>query len=43
MFNFNTSQGKAFNLLKRLLAKDDLRKCAIGMLVAAFRIKKLRV
>lgn len=42
MLNFDASQAKAFNLLQRLLAKDELRDQAAGMLAAAFRMKLMR-
>jgi len=40
--SFNFSEIKAFILLQRLQAKDQLREQAVGMLAAAYKIKLLK-
>eukprot|EP00347_Sterkiella_histriomuscorum_P010523 403375958 len=42
MLNLDSSEQKAYNLLQRLLSKDIMRKQAVHMLSAAFKIKKIR-
>lgn len=42
MFKLNSSEEKAYNLLQRLMAKEEMKKEAVNMLCAAFKIKKIR-
>ena len=42
MLNHNSSEKKAYNLLQRLLYKDDMKRQAVNMLSAAFKIQKIR-
>lgn len=42
MFTLNSSEEKAYSLLQRLLVKDVMRKEAVNMMSAAFKIKKIR-
>lgn len=42
MLNHNSSEMKAYNLLQRLLYKDDMKRQAVNMLSAAFKIQKIR-
>jgi hypothetical protein len=42
MLKFNYPQEKAFNLLKRLVMKEELRVYAVGMLTSAYKVKLLR-
>ena len=40
--NFSSSENKTYNLLQRLIAKDEQRKWAGGMLASAYRVKLLK-
>ena len=42
LLSFDSSQAKSYNLLQRLLAKEELKVQATGMLAAAYRIKLLK-